>query len=280
MIGEWISPIQPILPRPLRPRLVQQSTIQESNDENKEENLKSENSEVKYRPPTSLPALTKSTCRANANTTVAVDDDDDDDEEKPVDSDGFWINGSDFDDQVHEYNRTLTEGKKLTVVKEDPAVILAEIFDPIKKVVSMKHKNSIENDHKKKCCSKINLDRPIEDVLEPVRSISPININPAANIKKVHKNNKSRLSGRRGSRNNRFQRQNHQQQRRNSFDALPSPADGSIQVRMNATMPASNIERQLDEILKRLKDLETKTKKVSYLPPYFTPPFWSEVEME
>ena len=106
----------------------------------------------------------------------------------------------------------------------------------------------------------------VEPELPPeVLEITPINTRPSA-VKKSHKNVKSRLTGKKGSRQNR-QQFNQQQPRRNSFDTLPegNPITRLDLSQMNYTVPISTpLSQTLDEIMTRLGNLETSmNKKVS-----------------
>ena len=200
---------------------------------------------------------------------------------RPTDIEGFWMdNGSEFSIEADRWNgekakaekaakveaeeAAKTEGKCCIHCNPEPQIIpgnnfasqatvdiLNEIFKaemPVNCPISA----STTPAHPEASISAAQSGLPQE-----VLDITPINTTPSA-VKKAHRNAKSRLSGRKGSRQ---PQQFNQQQRRNSFGQLPSQVNTLDMAQMNFTVPLhSNLNQTLDEIMNRLSNLETSLK--------------------
>lgn len=137
-----------------------------------------------------------------------------------------------------------------------------------------KHKNHFSNLAPLPAVPNVFNDNNDDDVLhDAIGDITPIITTPMA-AKENHRSAKSgRLNGRRGSRHNRPA-----QQRRNSFENLPSQTVQTHNINLNATVPVSNtIEAALENIMERLSSLETSINKSKvnqtlkkYSPPRFS----------
>ena len=196
-----------------------------------------------------------------------------------VDGDGFWVdNESNFSQEADEWNKNQKKGNILVI---DPKVnILNEIFQNKLVDVSTPAINIPTHDSEttpRGEISAVNMTpsrddvsaanmtpahvdiSAVNDLPDEIANITPINTTPA--VKEHHRNAKSRLHGRRGSRQN--MRHQHQR-RRDSFDALPSGSQHSLDVRLNATVPdGRELQKTLDFIVSRLADLEKSIANVS-----------------
>ena len=185
------------------------------------------------------------------------------DAHRPKDQHGFWMdNNSEFSIELSKPNASddAKQGKCDSdpyivpgnqYVSESTAKILNEIFET-ETLVNCPVLEPATPPQPEASVSAANLELPQE-----VLDITPIVTTPAA-VKKAHKNAKSRLSGRKGSR-----QQNQVNQRRNSFGQLPNNSVNNIDVaEVNLTVPiSSNLNQTLEQIMSRLSNLETSLKK-------------------
>ena len=224
---------------------------------------------IVFQPPKSLPPVPISPIGESVPRTAGLIRQSTNVENKrPTDAYGFWMdNGSNFSEEVEKINATAREDSAAapeTPPPEEPAAgnsiinTLHEIFEGSIPLNNDSHVNLVpQTPPRPSLVSADNANLPQE-----VLDITPIVTTPA--VKSTHRNAKSRLTGRKGSRQNRqqfnqqqppFQRQ---QDRRNSFEGLPNGsirADDSIV--LNYTVPLNqNLNRTLDEILTRLTQLE------------------------
>lgn len=181
---------------------------------------------------------------------------------RPVDNDGFWLdNGSNFSEEAAKPNANIEsepEQGKLNLNKSYCCIpsqkstvdILNEIFNG----AATDNLLEFSATEPPKTPSQANNLTAVNTLPQEVLELTPIVTTPA--VKPSHKNAKSRLGGRRGSRQSR----QHNQQNRSSFEILPEGRDDSVV--LNYTVPLQhNLNRTLDEIMNRLSQLEASNKQ-------------------
>ena len=188
------------------------------------------------------------------------------DAHRPKDQHGFWMdNNSEFSIELSKPNASNDAKpgkidksdsdpyivKGYQYVSESTAKILNEIFET-ETLVNYPVLEPVTPPQPEAIVSAADSELPQE-----VLDITPIVTTPSA-VKRAHKNAKSRLSGRKGSR-----QQNQANQQRNSFGQLPNNSVNNIDVaEVNLTVPiSSNLNQTLEQIMNRLSNLETSLKK-------------------